>query len=72
MMRLTAFSAVRHLSITVLGTRETFFATSEVYPCDFPHSEQNFAVRGMDWPQLVQNFVATPVTAGGGVTAVES
>ena len=36
-----------------------------LYACAVPHSEQNFAARGSDVPQLVQNFDAgEPVALG--------
>src|SRR5215208_2764532 len=39
-------------------------ATTRVHYCwALPHSEQNFAARAMDVPQLLQNFVA-PAGAG--------
>jgi hypothetical protein len=37
-------------------------AAERGHPCAAPHSEQNFAARGIDLPQLMQNFV--PSAAG--------
>ena len=48
-----------------------------LYACAVPHSEQNFAARGSDVPQLVQNFdagepVALGVPAGADVLGLSA
>ena len=46
----------RRIAATRVG--DPFAAACEHYCCAVPHSEQNFAVRDIEVPQFVQNFVA--------------